>query len=182
MGGQRVQYSGDPHIRPMKDRTRESVFNLLGGHLDGRLALDLFAGTGVLAFESISRGAVRAVLLELSRPAVTTITANAVRLKVTNKVEIHNVDALRWLKYIESTGAAWQNMPWVVFCCPPYSMWKTDLERLKEGLGKILEVCPTGSLFAVETETDFDFQADLPQFDWDVREYRPALIGIAEKL
>ena len=182
MRGQRVQYSGDPSIRPMKDRTRESVFNLLGGDLSGRLAIDLFAGTGVLGFESISRGADRAVLLELSRPAVTTIAANAARLKVSDKVEIHNVDTLRWLKYIDSTGAAWQAMPWVIFCCPPYSMWKTDAEKLKEGLRNLLKACPVGSLFAIETEPDFDIPGELPEFDWDVRTYRPATIGIAEKL
>lgn len=182
MRGQRVQYSGDPSIRPMKDRTRESVFNLLGGDLSGMLALDLFGGTGALAFESISRGAARAVILELSRPAVTTLVANATRLKVADKVEIHNVDALRWLKYIESTGAAWQNMPWVIFCCPPYSMWKTDLERLREGLLKLLDVCPPGSFFVIETEGDFDIPTEFPQFEWDVRHYKPATIGIAEKV
>lgn len=181
MRGQRVLYSGDPSIRPMKDRTRESVFNLLGGDLTGMLALDLFGGTGALGFESISRGASRAVILELSRPAVTHLVANATRLKIADKVEIHNVDALRWLKYIDSTGAAWQDMPWVIFCCPPYSMWKTDLDRIREGLLKLRQVCPVGSFFVIETEQDFDIPAEFPQFDWDVRQYKPAMIGIAEK-
>lgn len=184
MRGQRVQYSGDPSIRPMKDRTRESVFNLLGNHLSGMLAIDLFAGTGVLGFESISRGAERAVFLEMSRPAVTTLAANATRLKVADKVEIHNVDTLRWVKYIDAAGADWQNMPWVVFCCPPYAMWKGEIEKQKlhEGLVKIYQACPVGSLFAIESELDFDIPAELPEFEWDVRQYRPALIGIAEKL
>lgn len=181
LGGQRVQYSGDPSIRPMKDRTRESVFNLLGGDLTGMLAIDLFAGTGALAFEAISRGASRAILLELQRPAVTTIVANATRLKISDKVEIHNVDTLRWLKYIETTAAAWQAAPWVVFCCPPYQMWESDLERLKEGLLKMVSVAPVGSMFVIETECNFDIAANLPELEWDIRQYKPATIGIAEK-
>jgi 16S rRNA (guanine966-N2)-methyltransferase len=181
MRGQRVQYSGDPSIRPMKDRTRESVFNLLGGDLSGMLAIDLFAGTGVLGLESISRGARRAVLLEMLRPAVATIAENAARLKVADKVEIHNVDTLRWLKYIESTAIQWQDSPWVVFCCPPYSMWSSELERLRDGLVKMLAVCPIGSMFVVESEQPFDIRAELPEFDWDVRPYKPAIVGVAEK-
>jgi 16S rRNA (guanine966-N2)-methyltransferase len=180
MRGQRVQYSGDPSIRPMKDRTRESVFNLLGGDLTGTLAIDLFAGTGVLGLEAISRGATRAILLELQRPAVSTIVANAERLKIADKVEVHNVDTLRWLKYIESTAAAWQDTPWVVFCCPPYQMWESDLERLKEGLLKMYAVAPIGSMFVLETE-NFDIRANFPEFEWDVRLYKPATVGIAEK-
>lgn len=182
MRGQRVQYSGDPSIRPMKDRTRESVFNLLGGDLTGMLAIDLFAGTGVLGLESISRGAERAILLELLRPAVATIAENVKRLKLAEKVEIHNVDTLRWLKYIDSTAAQWPATPWVVFCCPPYIMWETELERLREGLVMMLAVCPVGSMFVVESEQPFDIQAQLPEFNWDVRLYKPAIVGVAEKL
>lgn len=181
LGGQRVQYSGDPSVRPMKDRTRESVFNLLGGDLTDMLAIDLFAGTGALGFEAVSRGATRAILLELQRPAVTTIVANAARLKVADKVEIHNVDTLRWLKYIESTAASWPQVPWVVFCCPPYQMWENDLERLKEALLKMYSVAPVGSMFVIETELEFDIRANFPELEWDVRIYKPAAVGIAEK-
>ncbi len=182
MGGQRVLYNGDPSIRPMKDRTRESVFNLLGGHLDDFVALDLFAGTGALGIEAISRGAQRAILLELQRPAVATILENIQRLKITEVTEVHNVDTLRWFKYIETTVATWPSAPWVVFCCPPYRMWETELERLREGLSALLKVAPVGSLFVVESEEPFELQAELPEFQWDVRHYKPAIVGVAEKV
>lgn len=179
MRGRRVEYSGDPAIRPMKDRTRESVFNLLGGDLSGTIAIDLFAGTGVLGLESISRGSVRAILLELSRPAVTTIVSNAQRLKIAECIEVHNVDTFRWLKYIESTAAPWMDSPWVVFCCPPYQLWTTDLPRLKEGLLKLFHLSPAGSMFVVESELEFDVAQSIPELEWDVRTYKPAKISIA---
>lgn len=181
MRGRKVEYSGDPAIRPMKDRTRESVFNLLGGDLSGSIAIDLFAGTGILGLESISRGAHRAILLELSRPAVTTIVNNAQRLKVTDQIEVHNVDTFRWLKYIESTAAPWMESPWVVFCCPPYQLWTTDFPRLKEGLLKMFEISPSDSMFVVESELEFDVAKSIPELEWDVRPYKPASISIASR-
>ena len=66
--GRKLAYSGDPRTRPMKDRVREALFNLLGRAVEGKTAIDLFAGTGALAFEALSRGAARAVAIELHRP------------------------------------------------------------------------------------------------------------------
>ncbi len=181
MRGQRVIYNGDPSIRPMKDRTRESVFNLLGGDMSDRIAIDLFAGTGALGIESISRGAAKAILLEYSRTAVGTILENIKRLKISDRVEVHNVDTFRWVKYIESTGAQWQSAPWVVFCCPPYAMWNAELPRLQEALNSIYKTSPVGSYFVVESENDFSISQSLPGFDWDIRHYKPAIVGVAEK-
>ncbi len=59
-----IEFTTDPRTRPMKDRTREAVFNLLGGSLSGYAAFDLFAGSGILAMESLSRGAHYAVAIE----------------------------------------------------------------------------------------------------------------------
>src|SRR5262245_7614130 len=53
----KLLYSGDQRTRPMKDRVREAVFNLVGPDVVGQHAIDLFAGTGALGFEAISRGA-----------------------------------------------------------------------------------------------------------------------------
>ncbi|MEZ6070660.1 MAG: RsmD family RNA methyltransferase [Pirellulales bacterium] len=54
--GSHVAYSGDPRTRPMKERVREAVFNLLGPAVRDSYVLDLFAGTGAMALEAISRG------------------------------------------------------------------------------------------------------------------------------
>ncbi len=145
------------------------------------LAIDLFAGTGVLGIESISRGASRAILLEMLRPAVAGIVENLKRLRIEDKAEVHNVDTLRWMKYLETTVAAWPKAPWVVFCCPPYRMWETEVARLREGLAQMLALSPSGSFFVVEAEEPFDIAAELPEFNWDIRQYKPALVGVAEK-
>src|SRR3954453_4982920 len=66
--GRKMSYSGEPRTRPMKDRVREAVFNLLGAPVEGSHAIDLFAGTGALGLEAISRGAVRATFIERHVP------------------------------------------------------------------------------------------------------------------
>src|SRR5437868_14777408 len=66
--GRKLQYSGDVRTRPMKDRVREAVFNLLGPQIAGSHAIDLFAGTGALGLEAISRGASKATFIERHLP------------------------------------------------------------------------------------------------------------------
>lgn len=179
--GRKVAYNGDPATRPMKERTREAVFSLLGGKLEGTFALDLFGGTGILTMEAVSRGAVGGLILELARPAVSTIVANLQLLGIGDCVEVRNVDTLRWLRNAEQNGAALPVAPWVIFCCPPYRMWHSSMPQLAEGLTHLAEASPPGSRLVCETEFEIDLRAAMPHFEWDVRKYSPALIGIAEK-
>ena len=86
--GRKLEYSGDLRTRPMKDRVREALFNLLGHGCEGKVAIDLFAGTGALALEALSRGATRAVFIEQHRPTAQTIQRNAATLGVEANVEI----------------------------------------------------------------------------------------------
>lgn len=181
LGGRRIEYNGDPDTRPMKEKTREAVFSLLGGYLDGTFALDLFAGTGVLGFESISRGASGALLLEYSRPTVSTILANMRALDLGDRVQVQNVDSLRWLRNAASETSHLPHCPWIIYCCPPYSMWQRQTSRLLEGLASLRVVAPTGSRFVCETDESFDLTNHLPDWNWNVRNYQPALLCIATK-
>ena len=64
MGGRTVRYHGADFTRPMKDNIRENLFNILGQAAKGAIAIDLFAGTGALGLEALSRGATRAIIVE----------------------------------------------------------------------------------------------------------------------
>jgi len=74
--GRRLAKITDLTIRPTSDRVRTAIFNLLGQQLAGTNVLDLFAGTGSLGIESLSRGAVKAVFIDKSRKAVSIIKKN----------------------------------------------------------------------------------------------------------
>ena len=65
-GGRQIQYSGEQRTRPMKNRVREAMFNLVGPWVKGTYTIDLFAGTGAVGLESVSRGSVGATLIEPS--------------------------------------------------------------------------------------------------------------------
>ena len=92
--GKRLAYSGDARTRPMKDRVREATFNLIGPVDATTLAIDLFAGTGALALEALSRGARDAILIERHFPTAKLIRQNAETLGVQDHCRIVTSDTL----------------------------------------------------------------------------------------
>ena len=76
LGGRQIQYSGDQRTRPMKNRVREAMFNLVGPWVKGTYTIDLFAGTGAVGLESVSRGSVGATLVEKHFPTARIIQDN----------------------------------------------------------------------------------------------------------
>jgi 16S rRNA (guanine966-N2)-methyltransferase len=100
--------------RPPLAIIRESVFNILGQSLDGRTVLDLFAGSGSLGFESLSRGALRAHFVDASPRSVHMMERNAEALGLTASCVIVRDDAARYLR-------SWDGEPFdVIFIDPPF--------------------------------------------------------------
>ena len=173
----KLEYSGDIRTRPMKDRVREALFNLLGNAVEGKVAIDLFAGTGALGLEAISRGASRAVFIERHRPTAQIINRNSTTLGVTAIIDVISADTFLWAKRLPNLGTA----AWVVFCSPPYEFYTARKDDMLQLLNHLIQVAPAESLFAVESDNRFDF-GELPAADqWDVRAYPPTLLGILEK-
>ncbi len=88
------------HLRPTSDRVRESIFNLLinggyGNPVQGAQVLDLFAGTGALALEALSRGADRAVFVENGRAALGLLTQNIALMRMGGRCDILRMDATK---------------------------------------------------------------------------------------
>jgi 16S rRNA (guanine966-N2)-methyltransferase len=192
--GRRLQYGGDIRTRPMKDRLREAVFNLLGPDIRGTHAIDLFAGTGALAFEALSRGAARATLIEQHYPTADIIRRNAVVLEVEDAVDIVTGNVFIWWKKklgchaqpdmpTASVGMAPApaDTPWAVFCSPPYDFYVQRTEEMLELIGGLIQAAPAGSAFVVEADERFDFGRLPDPQAWDVRSYPPAVVGICWK-
>ncbi len=114
MRGRPIEYHGADFTRPMKDNIRENLFNILGKAVRGAICFDLFAGTGALAFESISRGADEALLVEKSQRVAEVIRRNAEHLGISDQVRVASGDALTWLG--RSPSAQFD----LVFADPPY--------------------------------------------------------------
>jgi 16S rRNA (guanine966-N2)-methyltransferase len=129
-------------VRPTSDKTRQAVFNALlsRNFLLDATVVDLFAGTGAMGIEALSRGAARVTFVEQDRIAVDCIAHNLDHCKFTDQAEIVRSDVLRWLD--GSGGRSFQvadDAPLLVVVDPPYAFtaWNGLFERLHPRLAPL---------------------------------------------
>ncbi|HET6981590.1 MAG TPA: 16S rRNA (guanine(966)-N(2))-methyltransferase RsmD [Myxococcaceae bacterium] len=106
-----------PGLRPTADRVRESLFNLLGQFFEGGEVLDLYAGTGALAFEALSRGMTRAVLVDHGAEAAGLVAENARALGMGGSIELLRMPVARALPRLAGEGRRFG----LVMADPPYA-------------------------------------------------------------
>lgn len=110
--------------RPITDRVKESLFNLLRGHFEDQFVVDLFAGSGGIGLEAISRGAARCLFVEQSRVCAATLKENIESLGVEDRGEVVIGDALSAV-----LAARFRMPPHVIFLDPPYAMTEEPAQR-----------------------------------------------------
>ena len=164
----------DQATRPTSDLVREAIFNILGEVVEGLLVVDLFAGTGALGLEALSRGADRAIFVERNRENAALIRRNIATLRFEDRATVVVADAYRWSRGFEPLDAE----PMVVFVDPPYA----DFEEHPERVGKLLEglvaKVPDGSYLTAESRVRLDAEI-LPDLGaWDVRKYGGTQLAI----
>ena len=139
-GRQLVSFRAD-HIRPTTDRVKETLFNKLMGLVEGSRVLDLFSGTGNLAIECLSRGAVHVDMVESNRQSLAIIRENLSELKVSDGYQIHASDVFAFLKKFAAEPYD------IVIADPPFTRsWAHDVAT-QVGARSVLR--PEG-LFVVE--------------------------------
>jgi 16S rRNA (guanine966-N2)-methyltransferase len=112
--GRKWTFPDVPDLRPTPDRVRETLFNWLAPHIAGMRVLDLFAGSGALAFEALSRGAATATLVESDRAAAAELRATAARFGL-SQARIEHTDAVAALR------AAAAGSYDLIFLDPPFA-------------------------------------------------------------
>ena len=117
-------------IRPTADRLRESIFNILSYLVKEAVVLDLFAGTGALGIEALSRGADSAVFIDNNKKALSVIERNIQSCAVDNRSQIIRWDIVKNLNCINSVDSKFN----LVFMDPPYNkgMIKPTLNNLHD--------------------------------------------------
>ena len=113
--------------RPITDRVKESLFNIIGSDIKASRILDLFGGTGSVGIEALSRGADFARFLDLSSLAVAVIRKNLIKTKLTEKAEVHCMNALTYLSSNQNDGFDY------VYIAPPQykNIWMQTLGLLE---------------------------------------------------
>jgi len=168
-GGRRLRSPGGRRTRPTAERVREALFSVLGP-LEGVRVLDLFAGSGALGIEALSRGAARAVFVERSAAALPALEGNLEALDLgRDRAIVRRSEAMRALRSARERRETYD----LVFLDPPYR----DAARLARALSTALPaVLGPGARVIVESDRRTPLELDLPLAD--ERRYGDTLIRI----
>jgi 16S rRNA (guanine966-N2)-methyltransferase len=138
----------DARVRPTADRIREAWMSILGPELKDARVLDLFAGSGALGLEALSRGAGSVTFVELNPPSLRALQENIAALGVADAVSVHRGDALRFVERLS------QGEFDIVLADPPYS---TDQAAR---LVALFRQNPFGRILSVEHRFDQELEGD----------------------
>jgi len=152
--------------RPTTDKVKEAVFSIIGPYFDGGEVLDLFAGTGGLGIEALSRGIERGVFIDADRASLEIIRHNLQATRLEDRAEIYRNDAERALKALAKRERRFK----LVFLDPPYRMKIIgELMLALHSLG-LLE---PGATIVAEYESDYSYEESFGPY----RETRKAVYG-----
>jgi 16S rRNA (guanine(966)-N(2))-methyltransferase RsmD len=153
-------------LRPTSDRLRETLFNVLAPNISGARFADLFAGTGAIGIEALSRGAAEVVFIENHAPATALIRKNLDSLGIRAGFTVLPVDALRGLEMLASKAKGAESGFDFIFLDPPYAA-AADYQRVLRFLGAADLLAPGGMAIA-EHRRKFD----LPEKAAALRRFR----------
>ncbi len=166
-GGRRLTAPRGSETRPTSDRVREALFSVLGPSIHDVRVLDLFAGSGALGIEALSRGAASAVFVDSSRKAITAIRANLAALGIA--ADVRPITARAAIRAASARAEAYD----LVFLDPPYRRAAELGRELSEGLPAVLAA---GARVVTESDRRAPLQLDLPLAD--ERRYGDTVIRI----
>jgi 16S rRNA (guanine966-N2)-methyltransferase len=166
-GGRRLQAPPGDATRPTSDRVREALFSILGDRVAGARVLDLFAGSGALGLEALSRGAASATFVDAAPAALKSLRANLATLDAEGTVI--RADALRWLRGASAAPRQYD----VVFLDPPYRRAEALGAELSAALPPVLA---GGALVITESDRRAPLELTIPMTD--ERRYGDTLIRI----
>jgi 16S rRNA (guanine(966)-N(2))-methyltransferase RsmD len=141
-------------LRPTSDRLRETLFNVLGAGIQSSRFLDVFAGTGAVGIEALSRGAEYVCFIENHAASAALIRKNLAALKVNSGVTVICADAIRGLESLEAKVKAGDAAYDYIFIDPPYAA-TADYSRVLQKVGAS-NLLANGGIIIVEHRKTFD--------------------------
>lgn len=162
--------------RPTTDKVKEAIFSMIGPYFDGGQVLDLFAGTGGLSIEALSRGMDRAVLTDIDKKSIDTIRHNLQAAGLTEQAEIYRNEAARALKALMKREAKFD----LVFLDPPYRL--KVVQELIEQLDQANMLNPHATI-VVEHDAEDVYQDPIGRLQWVRRaEYGDTAVTIYKNI
>jgi len=170
-GGRRLQSVPSDQTRPTADKVKESMFNMLGPYFEGGRALDLYAGTGALGIEAVSRGMDHATLVDRQFAAIKTIRQN---IEITKEPDKFTVIKAPVAKAIESLATDHQQFD-LIMLDPPYAKQEA-MAQLQAFLD--LNLIADGGRVMIETGLDLEYPEVIPGYT----KLRHQTYGVAQVL
>ncbi len=134
-GGLRLKSVPGTGTRPITDRVKEALFNILGADIQDSSILDIFAGTGAVGIEALSRGAAFARMLDLNRLAIQTIHANLDHTHLSANAEVIQVDSISYIQRQPN-----KKFDYIYIAPPQYKqMWLQTLQKLDTQPGWLVD-------------------------------------------
>ncbi|HLE87474.1 MAG TPA: 16S rRNA (guanine(966)-N(2))-methyltransferase RsmD [Candidatus Brocadiaceae bacterium] len=147
--------------RPIQDRTKESLFNILSGVIPGSRVLDMYAGTGSIGIEALSRGATACIFIENDRSATEVIKKNLEVTKLQDKAQVLLYDVFEIIPYLEKNKTEVE----IVFASPPYPLvekgsYRDKLLNLFSLMCSKHIIQPEGLIMLQHRKTDFEIPSE----------------------
>lgn len=164
--GRRIECEVNPRLRPTPQRAREALFSILGGDLSGVHFVDVFAGTGVIGMEALSRGAERCWFIEKDPRLAMALEKYLKLFRIADRGVVSRLDAYRWAE-------SWQPMPgeWIVFLSPPFPDLTGRAEAMISMVTALQKALPEGGTLILQSE-QCDMLQQLPDLEnWRKRKY-----------
>lgn len=174
-GGRPLKATVSDETRPTSDKIKESIFNLIGPYFDGGMVLDLYAGTGGLGIEAVSRGADEAYLVDTDNDAIKSINHNIEITKEMEKFFVYRMTAAKALTTFMHKQLAFD----LVFLDPPYND-NTIIDDMEWMV--VNELLNDGALVVCETKSDTDLPEHIGTLHlYKQKKYGTTLITIYEQ-
>ena len=156
----------NPHLRPTPQMVREALFSILGNAVPDRLFVDVFAGTGIIGLEALSRGAGSAYFIERDVRLANSIEQHLKRFELKDRARLYRTDVYRWI-------AAWQppTEPVNVFLSPPFADLHERTDVLLEALKQLQEKVAPDSVIVLQSERGAPVEEHSDIQDWELRRY-----------
>ena len=151
------------NTRPTLDRVKESVFNIIQSKLEDAVVLDLFAGSGAIGIEALSRGASKAILCDKSKEAIEIIKKNIEKTHMNEKAQIFNLDYETCLEKVKNEKFD------IIYIDPPY-----ETDYIYKALQKIkaLNITKEESLIIIETDDEQRIEKEIQNINIEIVDKR----------
>ena len=164
--GRKIEVKLDPKLRPMSDRARGALFNILVHDIPDQPFFDIFAGSGAVGIEALSRGAGPTTFIEKDSLSVQALLKHAKTFGIAERMRVLQIDAYRWIE-----KGAIPKTPANYFLGPPYDDIAQDGARIAGMVTTLKSKVAPGSVIVLQTDDDYH-ASQLPDPEqWDIRRY-----------